>query len=374
MCRRPEPEGPARLPGRSVTSGALLGPTRAQQLAGIADNGGIHSTGVGRTLRVTPVPQGGVGYPKSTGEFMAWFPADEDCLDYLESRLARRTWSACNYAGGWRLADGRFWCAGCDSRTSVTAGTIFDRTRTPLTVWFNACWLFATQKDGVSALSLQRALEIGCPPDGLGDAAPAALGAGAPRPRAPGRHGGGRRDLHRRRGTRAARRTAEGQEVPGRRGGGAPRCCRAGARPAANASTVSQLGAQSGSGVITSPTVTPARALRSRVSRRSCPAAATRNQPIRASHSPPTASPASAAATPSATRPTPRTAPARVAATAARTRSRPRHHSSAQDPAAVERRPGQQVEDREDQVDPTQPGKTGQRDAGFAPRRDAEQR
>jgi len=43
----------------------------------------------------------------------------------------------------------------------VTAGTIFDRTRTPLTVWFSACWLFATQKDGVSALSLQRALEIG---------------------------------------------------------------------------------------------------------------------------------------------------------------------------------------------------------------------
>ena len=41
------------------------------------------------------------------------------------------------------------------------AGTIFDRTRTPLTVWFMACWLFATQKDGISAMSLQRALEIG---------------------------------------------------------------------------------------------------------------------------------------------------------------------------------------------------------------------
>jgi transposase-like protein len=43
----------------------------------------------------------------------------------------------------------------------VTAGTIFDRTRTPLTVWFNACWLFATGKDGISALSLKRTLEIG---------------------------------------------------------------------------------------------------------------------------------------------------------------------------------------------------------------------
>ena len=46
-------------------------------------------------------------------------------------------------------------------RTSVTAGTIFDRTRTPLTVWFAACWHFASGKDGISALSLKRTLEIG---------------------------------------------------------------------------------------------------------------------------------------------------------------------------------------------------------------------
>ena len=52
-------------------------------------------------------------------------------------------------------------CASCGGRTSVTAGTIFERTRTPLTVWFTAGWLFATGKDGISALSLQRTLEIG---------------------------------------------------------------------------------------------------------------------------------------------------------------------------------------------------------------------
>ena len=43
----------------------------------------------------------------------------------------------------------------------MTAGTIFDKTRTPLTVWFTACWSFATAKDRISALSLQRSLEIG---------------------------------------------------------------------------------------------------------------------------------------------------------------------------------------------------------------------
>ncbi len=69
--------------------------------------------------------------------------------------------SECGHGGVWRLGDGRLMCAGCSHRTSVTAGTIFDRTRTPLTVWFNACWAFATAKDGVSALSLQRTLEIG---------------------------------------------------------------------------------------------------------------------------------------------------------------------------------------------------------------------
>ena len=61
----------------------------------------------------------------------------------------------------WELADGRYECRECHERTSPTAGTIFDKTRTPLAVWFMACWLIASQKDGISALSLKRALEIG---------------------------------------------------------------------------------------------------------------------------------------------------------------------------------------------------------------------
>jgi hypothetical protein len=54
-------------------------------------------------------------------------------------------------------------CSGCAGRTSVTAGTIFDRTRTPLTSLTHggACWLFAIGKDWMSALSLQRTLDIG---------------------------------------------------------------------------------------------------------------------------------------------------------------------------------------------------------------------
>jgi transposase-like protein len=107
-------------------------------------------------------PRAGEHYPRSFGEFQAWFRTDADCLDYLEW-LRWPAGFACADCGqgGWRLGDGRVMCAGCGGRTSVTAGTIFDRTRTPLTVWFAACWLFATGKDGISALSLKRTLEIG---------------------------------------------------------------------------------------------------------------------------------------------------------------------------------------------------------------------
>lgn len=108
-------------------------------------------------------PRAGVHYPRSVGEFQAWFRTDADCLDYLEWLR----WPAgfvcppCGCPGGWRLGDARFECTACGARTSTTAGTIFDRTRTPLTVWFTACWLFAAGKDGISAQSLQRTLEIG---------------------------------------------------------------------------------------------------------------------------------------------------------------------------------------------------------------------
>ena len=107
--------------------------------------------------------RGGAHYPRSVGELRSWFGTDAACLDYL-AWLRWRDGFVCDRCGhyeGWRLSDGRIECGACSRRTSVTAGTIFDRTRTPLTVWFAACWEFTTAKDGVSALSLQRTLEIG---------------------------------------------------------------------------------------------------------------------------------------------------------------------------------------------------------------------
>ena len=43
----------------------------------------------------------------------------------------------------------------------MTAGTVFDRSRIPLTEWFAAAWYMTNQKHGVSALGLQRLLGLG---------------------------------------------------------------------------------------------------------------------------------------------------------------------------------------------------------------------
>lgn len=107
--------------------------------------------------------RGGVHYPRSLGEFRSWFATDADCLDYLEWLRWPEGFVCprCQNPGGWRVADGSFKCTVCKAQNAVTAGTLFDRRRTPLTVWFQACWEFATAKDGVSALALQRSVQIG---------------------------------------------------------------------------------------------------------------------------------------------------------------------------------------------------------------------
>src|SRR5437879_11411444 len=57
--------------------------------------------------------------------------------------------------------DGAVRCAACGRQTSVTAGTIFQDTRTPLPTWFRAMWWVTSQKTGTSALGLQQVLGLG---------------------------------------------------------------------------------------------------------------------------------------------------------------------------------------------------------------------
>ena len=59
------------------------------------------------------------------------------------------------------MATGLIRCAGCKQKTSVIAGTIFQGTRKPLRLWFQAMWYITSQKFGGSALGLKRVLGLG---------------------------------------------------------------------------------------------------------------------------------------------------------------------------------------------------------------------
>jgi transposase-like protein len=59
------------------------------------------------------------------------------------------------------MARGVFRCKACHGNTSLTAGRVFQDTRKPLRTWFLAMWFTTSQKNGVSALGLQRVLGLG---------------------------------------------------------------------------------------------------------------------------------------------------------------------------------------------------------------------
>jgi transposase-like protein len=103
----------------------------------------------------------GEGYPTTMLEFEKRFGTDDACREYLvrlrwpEGFRCPRCKSDRSWFNGRR---GLLECADCHHQSSATAGTIFDGTRLPLTVWFRAMWLVTSQKNGVSALGLQRQL------------------------------------------------------------------------------------------------------------------------------------------------------------------------------------------------------------------------
>ena len=102
-------------------------------------------------------------YPRTVLELEDRFSTEQACRDYL----VRLRWPdgfvcpRCQHQGGWPATRGRFVCHACRYQASVTAGTIFQDTRKPLRMWFRAVWLLTSQKNGASAVSVQRALGLG---------------------------------------------------------------------------------------------------------------------------------------------------------------------------------------------------------------------
>ena len=111
-------------------------------------------------------------FPRTIAELEARFSTEAACREYLFQLRWPEGFRCprCGAARAWPVRSVLWQCASCGHQVSVTAGTIFQDTRTPLTVWFRAMWWVTTQKNGVSALGLQRVLGLGVP-DRLGLAA-----------------------------------------------------------------------------------------------------------------------------------------------------------------------------------------------------------
>ena len=102
-------------------------------------------------------------YPRDLLEFESRFSSEQHCRDYL---FALR-WPdgfrcpGCGHERAWPVRKVWLECAHCGRQTSVTAGTIFQDTRKPLRLWLRAMWHVTSQKNGTSALGLQRVLGLG---------------------------------------------------------------------------------------------------------------------------------------------------------------------------------------------------------------------
>lgn len=102
-------------------------------------------------------------YPRTLTEFEARFRTDEACRAYL-SQLRWPEGFVCPRCGGreaWMMNRGLWLCRQCRRQVSATAGTVFQSGHLPLTLWFRAMWYLTSQKNGASALGIQRVLGLG---------------------------------------------------------------------------------------------------------------------------------------------------------------------------------------------------------------------
>lgn len=102
-------------------------------------------------------------FPRSIVEFQRRFPDDDACRAYL---FASR-WPdgfRCPRCGRDEVGNEQrrhVWqCRRCGHQTSITAGTVMHKTRTPLSLWFWAAYLMTTHTPGISAVQLQRQLGL----------------------------------------------------------------------------------------------------------------------------------------------------------------------------------------------------------------------
>ena len=102
-------------------------------------------------------------YPKSISELDTWFKTEQDCCQYLFEMRWPNGFECprCRSVEYWTSNRNLFVCKKCEFQISLTAGTIFHRSRKPLRIWFDAIWHITSQKYGANALGLMRILQLG---------------------------------------------------------------------------------------------------------------------------------------------------------------------------------------------------------------------
>ena len=97
-------------------------------------------------------------------QFQDRFPTEDACLDHLmRVRFGdRHDCAKCGKSAHFYRAKGRrsYACEYCGHQVYPTAGTPFDRTRTPLRDWFFVMFLFCTSRNGVAAKEVERQLGV----------------------------------------------------------------------------------------------------------------------------------------------------------------------------------------------------------------------
>jgi transposase-like protein len=101
--------------------------------------------------------------PENQIEFEKMFTTEEQCLDYLKELRFPKGYSCqkCQHNEYWLNNRGIMVCTSCKNELSITSGTIFHRSKLPLVVIFRALWWMVAQKNGVSAVGIQRVLGLG---------------------------------------------------------------------------------------------------------------------------------------------------------------------------------------------------------------------
>jgi transposase-like protein len=98
-------------------------------------------------------------------EFFKRFPDDASCLEHIMTvRFGHKhTCGVCGVVDATfhRLENRKAYaCAHCGDNLYPCAGTIFEKSRTPLTLWFYAIFLFVSTRHGVSGMELHRQLGV----------------------------------------------------------------------------------------------------------------------------------------------------------------------------------------------------------------------